>query len=58
MAEFVPAFETVIAGVVAAVVVPLLILETRFSLRQAKRAKAKRFVINGAISGIALVMGA
>ena len=58
MAEFVPAFETVIAGVVAAVVVPLLILETRFSRRQAKRAKAKRFVINGAISGIALVMGA
>jgi sterol desaturase/sphingolipid hydroxylase (fatty acid hydroxylase superfamily) len=58
MAEFVPAFETVIAGIVAAVFVPLLFLEARFSLRQAKRSKAKRFVVNVGVSGIALLTGA
>jgi sterol desaturase/sphingolipid hydroxylase (fatty acid hydroxylase superfamily) len=54
----VPAFETVIAGVVAAVFVALLLLETGFPLRQTKRSKAKRFAINVGVSGIALAAGA
>lgn len=58
MPEFVPTFKTVIPGVVAAVFVTLLLLETRFSLRQAKCSKAKRFVINAGISAIALATGA
>jgi sterol desaturase/sphingolipid hydroxylase (fatty acid hydroxylase superfamily) len=38
--------------------VTLLLLETQFSLRQAKYSKAKRFVINAGISAIALATGA
>jgi sterol desaturase/sphingolipid hydroxylase (fatty acid hydroxylase superfamily) len=58
MPEFIPTFKTVIAGVVAAVFVTLSLLETRFSLRQAKCSKAKRLVINAGISAIALATGA
>jgi sterol desaturase/sphingolipid hydroxylase (fatty acid hydroxylase superfamily) len=58
MAEFVPTFKSTIAGVVATVFVMLLLLETQFSLRQAKYSKAKRFVINAGISAIALATGA
>jgi sterol desaturase/sphingolipid hydroxylase (fatty acid hydroxylase superfamily) len=58
MAEFVPTFKSTIAGVVATVFVTLLLLETQFSLRQAKYSKAKRFVINAGISAIALATGA
>jgi sterol desaturase/sphingolipid hydroxylase (fatty acid hydroxylase superfamily) len=58
MPESVARFESVIAGVVAAVFVALLLLETGFPLRQTKRSKAKRFVINVGVSAIALAMGA
>ena len=58
MPEFIPTLKTVIAGVVAAVFVTLSLLETKFSLRQAKCSKAKRFVINAGISAIALATGA
>jgi sterol desaturase/sphingolipid hydroxylase (fatty acid hydroxylase superfamily) len=57
MPEYVPTFEPVIAGVVAAVFVALLLLETGFPLRQTKRLKAKRFVINFGVSAIALAVG-
>jgi sterol desaturase/sphingolipid hydroxylase (fatty acid hydroxylase superfamily) len=58
MPEFAPTFETLIGLVVAAVFVALLILETRFSLRQPKRPKAQRFVINVGVSALALATGA
>ena len=58
MAEFVPTFKTIIGGAAAAFFVLLLILETRFPLRQPKRSKVKRFVINVAVSGLALASGA
>jgi sterol desaturase/sphingolipid hydroxylase (fatty acid hydroxylase superfamily) len=58
MPECAPTFETVIVGVVASFAVALLLLETRFPLRQAKRSKAKRLVINIGISAIALALGA
>jgi sterol desaturase/sphingolipid hydroxylase (fatty acid hydroxylase superfamily) len=58
MPECVSMFKTVIAGIVTTVFVTLLLLETRFSLRQAKSSKAKRFVINAGISAIALATGA
>jgi sterol desaturase/sphingolipid hydroxylase (fatty acid hydroxylase superfamily) len=57
MSEFVPRFETVTAGILAAVFVALLLLETGFPLRQAKRPKATRFAINITISGLALATG-
>jgi sterol desaturase/sphingolipid hydroxylase (fatty acid hydroxylase superfamily) len=58
MPEFAPMFETIIAVVVASVFVALLILETRFSLRQPKRPKAQRFVVNVGVSALALATGA
>jgi sterol desaturase/sphingolipid hydroxylase (fatty acid hydroxylase superfamily) len=58
LAEFVPTFKTIIGGAAAAFFVLLLILETRFPLRQPKRSKVKRFVINVAVSGLALSSGA
>jgi sterol desaturase/sphingolipid hydroxylase (fatty acid hydroxylase superfamily) len=58
MPEFAPTFETLIGVVVASVFVALLILETRFSLRQPKRPKAQRFVINVGVSALALGTGA
>jgi sterol desaturase/sphingolipid hydroxylase (fatty acid hydroxylase superfamily) len=58
MPEFARTFETLIGVVVAAVFVALLILETRFSLRQPKRSKAQRFVINIGVSALALATGA
>ena len=58
MPEFVASFEIVIGGVMAAVFLALLIVETRFPLRQAKRSKAKRFVINVGVSALALGTGA
>ena len=57
MSEFVPMFETLTGGVLAGVFVALLILETRFPLRQAKRPKTSRFALNVAVSGLALVIG-
>jgi hypothetical protein len=58
MPEFAPTFETVIGVVVASVFVALLIFETRFSLRQPKRPKAQRFVINIGVSAFALATAA
>jgi sterol desaturase/sphingolipid hydroxylase (fatty acid hydroxylase superfamily) len=58
MPEFVATFETITGGVLAAVFVALLLIETRFSLRQAKRAKTRRFAINVAVSGLSLAIGA
>jgi sterol desaturase/sphingolipid hydroxylase (fatty acid hydroxylase superfamily) len=58
MSEFVHISETITASVLAAVFVALLIIETRFPLRQAKRPKTRRFVINVAVSGLALAIGA
>jgi sterol desaturase/sphingolipid hydroxylase (fatty acid hydroxylase superfamily) len=58
MPEFAPTFETLIGVVVTAVFVVLLTLETRFSLRQAKRPKAQRIVTNVGVSALALATGA
>jgi sterol desaturase/sphingolipid hydroxylase (fatty acid hydroxylase superfamily) len=58
MPEFAPTFETLIGVVVAAVFVTLLTFETRFSLRQPKRPKARRFVVNVGVSALALATGA
>ena len=57
MSEFVPTFETLAGGVLAAVYVALLIVETQFPLREAKRPKPKRFLINVGLSGLALGTG-
>jgi hypothetical protein len=57
MFEFVATFETITGGVLAAVFVTLFIIETRCPLRQAKRPKTRRFAINVAVSGLALVIG-
>jgi sterol desaturase/sphingolipid hydroxylase (fatty acid hydroxylase superfamily) len=53
---FIP-FETLAAGVLAALYVALLIVETQFPLRQAKRPKSKRFLVNISLSGLALTTG-
>lgn len=58
MSEFVPRFEILAAGVLAAVFVGLLVIETRFPLRKTKRPKAGRFAINVTVSGLALAIGA
>jgi sterol desaturase/sphingolipid hydroxylase (fatty acid hydroxylase superfamily) len=58
MPEFPSTFESFIGVVVASVFVALLIFETRFSLRQPKRPKAQRFVINVGVSALALGTGA
>jgi sterol desaturase/sphingolipid hydroxylase (fatty acid hydroxylase superfamily) len=57
MSEFVPTFETLAAAVLAAVYVALLIVETQFPLREAKRPKPKRFLVNVGLSGLALGTG-
>jgi sterol desaturase/sphingolipid hydroxylase (fatty acid hydroxylase superfamily) len=57
MSEFVPTFETLAGGVLAAVYVTLLIVETQFPLREAKRPKPERFLTNVGLSGLALGTG-
>jgi sterol desaturase/sphingolipid hydroxylase (fatty acid hydroxylase superfamily) len=57
MSEFVPTFETLAGGVLAAVYVALLIIETQFPLREAKRPKLKRFFVNVGLSVLALGTG-
>jgi hypothetical protein len=57
MTDFVAMFDAVISGTVSAGFVTLLVLETRFPLRESKRAKAKRLGINVGISGLALGTG-
>jgi sterol desaturase/sphingolipid hydroxylase (fatty acid hydroxylase superfamily) len=56
--EFVATLKAIIGGAVAGVFLVLVILETRFPLREAKRSKLNRFVINVAVSGLALACGA
>jgi sterol desaturase/sphingolipid hydroxylase (fatty acid hydroxylase superfamily) len=58
MSEIVPNFETLAGGVLAGVYAALLIVETLFPLREAKRSKPKRFLINVGLSGLALGTGA
>ena len=58
MPGFVTTLETVIAGAIPGVFILLLLLEARFPLRQAKRSKPARFVINAGISVLALGTGA
>jgi sterol desaturase/sphingolipid hydroxylase (fatty acid hydroxylase superfamily) len=57
MSGFVPTFETLAGGVLAAVYVALLIVEAQFPLREAKRLKPKRFLVNVGLSGLALGTG-
>jgi sterol desaturase/sphingolipid hydroxylase (fatty acid hydroxylase superfamily) len=57
MSEFVPTFETIAGVVLAALYVALFNVETRFPLREAKRPKLKRFLINIGLSGLALATG-
>jgi hypothetical protein len=52
MSEFVPTFESLAGGVLAAVYVALLIVESQFPLRDAKRPKPKRFHLNGCLSAL------
>jgi sterol desaturase/sphingolipid hydroxylase (fatty acid hydroxylase superfamily) len=57
MSEFVPTFETIAGVVLAALYVALFNVETRFPLREAKRPKLKRFLVNIGLSGLALATG-
>jgi sterol desaturase/sphingolipid hydroxylase (fatty acid hydroxylase superfamily) len=58
MSESGPTFETLAGGVLTAVYVALLIVETQFPLREAKRPKPKRFLVNICLSGLAVGTGA
>ncbi|MGH7827357.1 MAG: sterol desaturase family protein [Candidatus Binatia bacterium] len=58
MPDFVLTFKIVITVIVTTVFLVLLILEGRFSLRQGKHSKVERFLINIAVSGLALATGA
>jgi hypothetical protein len=58
MSELGLTFEAIGAGVLAAVYVVLLIVEIQFPLREAKRPKPKRFLVNVGFSGLALGTGA
>jgi sterol desaturase/sphingolipid hydroxylase (fatty acid hydroxylase superfamily) len=58
MPDFVVQFKILISVVGIAVFLALLILERRFSLRQAKRSKRRRYLINAGVSALALATGA
>jgi sterol desaturase/sphingolipid hydroxylase (fatty acid hydroxylase superfamily) len=58
MSDFVLQSKTIIGIIVLVVFLALLILESRFSLRQAKRSKVQRFAINVGLSALALATGA
>jgi sterol desaturase/sphingolipid hydroxylase (fatty acid hydroxylase superfamily) len=58
MPDFVLESKTLISVIVSGVFLGLLILETRFSLRQQKRSKIERYLINIGVSGLALGTGA
>ena len=58
MTDFIPKFEIITSVIVTAVFLTLLMVETRFSLRQGKRSKVKRFLVNVGVSGLALATGA
>jgi sterol desaturase/sphingolipid hydroxylase (fatty acid hydroxylase superfamily) len=57
MSEFVPTFETIAGIVLATIYVALFIVEAQFPLREAKRPKLKRFLVNVGLSGLALAIG-
>jgi sterol desaturase/sphingolipid hydroxylase (fatty acid hydroxylase superfamily) len=57
MPDFGLKFETVISVVVTAVFLVLLTVETRWPLRQEKRSKARRYLINIGVSALALATG-
>jgi sterol desaturase/sphingolipid hydroxylase (fatty acid hydroxylase superfamily) len=54
---FIGNFETITGVVLTFVFVGLLLIETCFPLRQAKRPKRRRFAINGAVTGLAVAVG-
>ena len=56
--EFVLQLKIFISVVVIAVFLALLLVETRFSLRQRKRSKMERYLINFGVSALALATGA
>jgi sterol desaturase/sphingolipid hydroxylase (fatty acid hydroxylase superfamily) len=58
MPDFVRQFEITTSVIIIAVFLTLLMIETRFSLRQGKRSKKKRFMINVDVSALALATGA
>lgn len=58
MSDFVLQFKVFISVIVIAVFLALLILEGQYSLRQGKRSKTGRFLVNGGVSGLALATGA
>jgi sterol desaturase/sphingolipid hydroxylase (fatty acid hydroxylase superfamily) len=51
-------FEAVISGVTAVVFIVLLVIEARFPLRNGKRSKASRLLVNAGVSALALSTGA
>src|ERR687891_603030 len=55
--DFVLQFKTIISVIVIAVFLALLLVETRFSLRQRKRSRMERYLINMGVSGLALATG-
>lgn len=57
MPDFVVEFKAVISATVIAVVLTLLIMERLFPLRQAKRWKRRRYLINVCVSAVALATG-
>ena len=58
MPDFVRQFEITTSVIIVAVFLALLMIETRFSLRQGKRSKIERFLINVGVSALALATGA
>lgn len=51
-------FKTIMAAIVIAFFLALLIIERRFPLRQTKRSKRERYLVNVAVSALALATGA
>ena len=58
MLDFVRQFEITTTVIIVVVFLAQLIIETRFSLRQGKRSKIERFLINVGVSALALATGA
>jgi sterol desaturase/sphingolipid hydroxylase (fatty acid hydroxylase superfamily) len=58
MPDFVRQFEITTSVIIVAVFLALLMIETRFSLRQGKRSKIERVLINVGVSALALATGA
>jgi sterol desaturase/sphingolipid hydroxylase (fatty acid hydroxylase superfamily) len=56
--EFVRQFEITSSVIIIVVFLALLMIEIRFSLRQGKRSKIKRFLINVGVSALALATAA